>query len=63
MTSGRVWSSVADMTTPLKVNVKLRIEDDLWAALQKLALAGDRTVAAEMRRALRDHVQKNGRKR
>ncbi len=49
--------------TPMTVNVKLRIDDDLWAALQKLALAGDRTVAAEMRRALRDHVAKNGRKR
>ncbi len=41
----------------LNVNVKLRIDNELALALTKLALAGDRTVAAEMRRALRAHVE------
>ncbi len=40
------------------VNIKLRIDEDLNEALKALASAGDRSVAAEMRRALRVHVER-----
>jgi predicted transcriptional regulator len=47
------------MGTPqhLNVNVKLRIDEELQLALERLAILSDRTVAAEMRRALRAHVR------
>ncbi len=46
------------MSTPqhLKVNVKLRIDEDLRDRLEQLAAKNDRNVAQEMRRALRAHV-------
>ena len=46
------------MSTPqhLKVNVKLRIDEDLRDRLERLAAKNDRNVAQEMRRALRAHV-------
>ncbi len=43
----------------LSVNVKLKIDEDTRLALEQLAQAGDRTVAAEMRRALRAHIRAN----
>ncbi len=47
------------MATPqyLTVNVKLRIDEQLQADLEELAREGDRSVAAEMRRALRQYVE------
>ncbi len=47
------------MSTPqyLTVNVKLRIDEQLQADLEELAREGDRSVAAEMRRALRQYVE------
>ena len=45
-------------STHLNENVKLRIDSDTLRALEQLAAAGDRTVAAEMRRALRAHIQR-----
>ena len=46
------------MSTPqhLKVNVKLRIDEDLRDRLEALAKRGDRNLAQEMRRALRCYV-------
>ncbi len=44
------------MAEHLTVNVKLRIDEDLQLALERLAREGDRSVAAEMRRALREYV-------
>jgi len=41
----------------LTENVKLRIDPETLRALEVLADKGDRTVAAEMRRALRTHIQ------
>ncbi len=41
----------------LTENVKLRLDRELLDALERLAHEGDRTVAAEMRRGLRRHVQ------
>ncbi len=43
--------------TTMTINVKLRIDDDLYKALKRLADAGDRSVAAEMRRGLKAHVE------
>ncbi len=43
--------------THLTENIKLRIDVELLDALRRLAESGDRTVAAEMRRALRAHVK------
>ncbi len=40
----------------LTVNLKLRIDEELHDALQRLAAAGDRNVQQEMRRGLRDYV-------
>ncbi len=40
----------------LKENIKLRLDTETLQALERLAEEGDRTVAAEMRRALRKHV-------
>ncbi len=40
----------------LTENVKLRIDAETLAALERIAKAGDRTVAAEMRRAIRKHL-------
>ncbi len=40
----------------LTENVKLRIDKPLLESLRTLAESGDRSVAAEMRRALRAHV-------
>ncbi len=37
----------------LTENVKLRIDSETLEALERLAAASDRTVAAEMRRAIR----------
>ncbi len=37
-----------------------RIERETWQAMIRLAQAGDRTVASEVRRALRNHVQRGG---
>jgi Ribbon-helix-helix protein, copG family len=45
------------MALYLTENVKLRITADMLEALKRLANEGDRTVAAEMRRALRRHIQ------
>jgi predicted transcriptional regulator len=42
-----------------KVNLKLDVE--LLDALRRLAEIGDRTVAAEMRRALRAHIARAAR--
>jgi len=39
------------------VNVKLRITEELWLALQRLADNAERSVAGEMRMALRAHVE------
>ncbi len=58
MTRGQMWSRVVTVTHGyLKVNVKLRIDADLHEALQRLAEVGERTVAGEMRLALRAHVR------
>lgn len=45
------------MAAHLTENIKLRIDTELREELERLALLGDRTVAAEMRRALRKHVR------
>lgn len=46
----------------LTVNIKLRIDVALRDELEKLAKAGDRKLAQEMRRGLRSYVEaeKNG---
>jgi predicted transcriptional regulator len=41
----------------LTENVKLRIDSQTLRALERLAALGDRSVAAEMRRALRSHIE------
>jgi predicted transcriptional regulator len=41
----------------LTENVKLRIDSETLRALERLAERGDRSVAAEMRRALRSHIE------
>ena len=51
-----VLSPPMTTTGHLNVNVKLRIDGDLDEELKRLALLGDRSVAAEMRRALRHWV-------
>lgn len=38
-------------------NVKLRLDTETRRGLERLAEKGDRTLAAEMRRALRAHVR------
>ena len=47
------------VSTPqhLAENIKLRIDSELKAELERLALLGDRNLAQEMRRALRAYVQ------
>lgn len=45
------------MATHLTEPVKFRIDSDLKRELEELAKNGDRTLAAEMRRALRKHVR------
>lgn len=39
-------------------NIKLRIDDESFEALEALAKKGDRTVAAQIRRAIREHLQR-----
>ena len=46
------------MAAHLKENVKLRIDEETLRTLERLAAEGDRTVAAEMRRALRAHIER-----
>ena len=41
------------------VNVKLRMDSELYEALKRIAAQNEGTVAAEMRKALRSHVRKN----
>jgi predicted transcriptional regulator len=52
---GTTWP----VSTPqhLAENIKLRIDSELKAELERLALLGDRNLAQEMRRALRAYVQ------
>ena len=53
-----MWYKVAVRASQhLNENVKLRLDSPTLRALERLAVQGDRTVAAEMRRALRDHVK------
>ncbi len=44
------------MSTHLAENIKLRLDTETLRALERLAQAGDRTVAAEIRRAVRKHI-------
>jgi predicted transcriptional regulator len=44
----------------LSEKINLKLDTETLRALERLADAGDRTVAAEMRRALRKHVAENG---
>jgi len=48
---------VKKQTEPKTENIKLRIDSELKAELERLALLGDRNLAQEMRRALRAYVQ------
>ena len=49
---GTTWA----VSEVLQENVKLRLDSETLRALERLAKAGDRNVAQEMRRALRKHV-------
>jgi len=40
------------------VQLKTHINSDLHEALQRLAHAGDRSLASEVRRAIREHVER-----
>lgn len=54
-----MWYIGARMTTShLSENLKVRLDTETLKALERLAAAGDRTVAAEIRRALRAHIAK-----
>jgi len=53
MTSRR---ALASSRRNLDVNLKLRLDTPTHKAVQKLARTGDRSVAQELRRAIRNHV-------
>lgn len=44
------------MSTHLTENLKVRLDTESLRALERLAEEGDRTVAAEIRRAIRAHI-------
>jgi predicted transcriptional regulator len=46
------------MATEAKVIVSGAVEPDQAARLAELARAGDRTVSAELRRAVREHLER-----
>jgi predicted transcriptional regulator len=47
-------------TNAKTVNVKIRLEPELYEAMARLARKNDRTTAAEMRRAMRAWVEVHG---
>jgi predicted transcriptional regulator len=46
--------------TPGLAMVSFRVPMDLWRAMRELASENDRTLTAELRRALRAHLAANG---